>query len=419
MKKLLYLACSLMLVLTGCIKEFSGDYVVWDVNEPVFMAFNDFKETVKVSDVPQLIGEQGKICFYNGYLYISEPQKGIHVIDNRNPSAPRNIAFIELTGNVDLAIRNNTLYADAYTNLAWFDISNPAKPVFKDMMEDVFKYSFPPTCNELGIDYALCNGPDVAAKGVVVGWKIATRKQKVEHYGGGDSVMDMVGNVGGSGSSTGVNGSMSRFSLYKDYLYVVNRSQMDILNLAGEKPEVAVQNIYVDWEVETIFNYKDCMFLGTPRGMSIYSVANPLVPERQSTIAHVFGCDPVVVDKDIAYVTVHSGNFCGQNVNELMIIDVKDVKAPKPIATYTMKCPKGLGIDNGLLFLCDDGLQIFRTDNPQTIMANRIAHYPGMDGYDIIPHNRVAMMISDKGLYQYDYSDVNNIKQLSQLAIRK
>lgn len=415
MKKLLYLACSLILTLTGCIKEFSGDYVVWDVNEPVFMAFDDFKEMVKVTDAPQLIGEQGKICFYNGYLYLSEPQKGIHVIDNRNPAAPQNIAFIELKGNVDLAIRNNTLYADAYTNLAWFDISNPAKPVFKDMLEDVFRYSYPPTCNELGIDYAMCSGPQ-ATKGVVVGWKIGTRKEKVEHYGDGDFMQDMAANTG---SSTGVNGSMSRFSLYKDYLYVVNRSQMDILNLAGEKPEVAVQNIYVDWDVETIFSYKDCMFLGTPRGMSIYSVANPLVPERQSTIAHVFGCDPVVVDKDIAYVTVHSGNFCGQNVNELMIIDVKDVKAPMPIATYTMKCPKGLGIDNGLLFLCDDGLQIFRTDNPQTIMANRIVHYPGVDGYDVIPHNRVAMMISDKGLYQYDYSDLNNIKPLSQLSIRR
>jgi hypothetical protein len=171
--------------------------------------------------------------------------------------------------------------------------------------------------------------------------------------------------------------------------------------------------------VETIFAYGDNLFLGTPTGMSIYSVADPLDPLRMSTIWHVYGCDPVVVDNDLAYVTVHSGNTCGQSVNELMIIDVSDVTSPQLIVTYTMSKPTGLGIDGGALFLCDEGLKVYKVGEPQELMSNRLAHFADMEGYDVIPYNNVVMMIADDGLYQYDYSDLGSITRLSKIAIGK
>ena len=36
-----------------------------------------------------------------------------------------------------------------------------------------------------------------------------------------------------------------------------------------------------------------------------------------------------------------------------------------------------------------------------------------MEGYDLIAWENVLMMIAEDGLYQYDYSDVNDIKALS------
>jgi len=52
-------------------------------------------------------------------------------------------------------------------------------------------------------------------------------------------------------------------------------------------------------------------------------------------------------------------------------------------------------------------------------MSNRIAHYTGMDGFDVIPQNNILMMIASDGLYQYDYSDLNNIRQISKIPIGK
>lgn len=421
MKKLMSLFCvSLICLLCGCNDDMKvKETITYTVNKPVLMSADVFRSSVKVTTQPEEITQKGKICFYEGYLYISEPGKGIHIIDNRNPASPASVGFIELIGNADVAIRNNILYADSYIDLVGFDISNPALPVLKSRLENVFPQSYPPI-EEGYIDSELCNL--AATNGnIVVGWTQEEETHTLEYYKNEQVYNDAMTNSSGgsSGGSTGVNGSMSRFGLYKDYLYVVLNDYMSIFNLAGDKPEKAVENMYIGGSVETIFSYKDCMFMGTPTGMIIYSVANPLKPEYQSMMWHVYGCDPVVVENDIAYVTVHSGNNCGQNFNELIILNVKDVKNPQPIVSYTMTKPKGLGIDNGTLFLCDDGLKIYNAEDPQTLMANRLAHYSGMEGYDVIPHDNVLMMIADDGIYQYDYSNLKDIKQLSKLAVKK
>ncbi len=417
MKKLLFsfFISATCLLFSTCENSMTEE-VSYNVNEPVFMEMTEFRSSVKVTEQPVDISQQGKMCFYNGYLYISEPGKGIHIIDNQNPAKPENIGFIELLGNVDLAIRNDLLYADAYIDLVWFDINNPAKPELKGRLENVFPESLPEITNGYGYDYSQVYSTN-ETKGIIVGWKLVQRTEKVQRNNYRYDKIYSVTNTSGVGN--GVTGSMARFGLYEDYMYSVINNMLTIFDLSGDTPKKAIESLHIGYDVETIFNYEDKLFMGTPTGLLIYSVENPLAPTHRSFITHIWGCDPVVVENDIAYVTVHAGNNCGQNFNELIIIDVKDVDHPQPIATYTMTKPKGLGIDNGILFVCDDGLKIFDATDPLTLMGKRLAHYSGMDGYDVIPFNNVLMMIAEDGIYQYDYSDVNEIKELSMIKIGK
>lgn len=425
MQKLTYLfLVTGLLLFAGC-KDYVDEYVTYTINEPIFMSASEFRSAVAVEE-PQPIEVQGKIVFFNGYLYVSQPEEGIHVIDNRDPSNPRNVAFIELLGNADMQVRNNILYADSYVDLVWFDISDPAKPVYKGRKEEVFPQAFPATENGFSIDYEKSMD---RTNGIVIGWKTVEKKELVRHYkprwwgwGGLQNDGAFYTSAGeGAGAGVGIAGSMSRFAIYKDNLYTVMNNMLGIFDLTGEAPVKAGDDFYIGFNVETIFSYKQCMFMGTPTGMIIYSMEDPLKPERQSMISHVFGCDPVVVEDDIAYVTVRSGTFCGQDANELIIVDVSDVKKPKHMVTYNMKSPKGLGIDGETLFVCDDGLRVFNTKDPLTIMHpdNILAHFKDMDGLDVIPFNNVLMMIASDGIYQYDYSDLQHIKQLSRLPIGK
>lgn len=398
----------LMLICVGC-SDTVTEKVRYNINEPLFISTAEFRSTIDIRSTPEPIVNRGKMCFYNDYLYISEPEKGIHIIDNRNPSNPLSVGFIELMGNVDLSIRANTLYADAYIDLVWFDVSNPAQPTFSGRLENVFPEALPQTDNNDRIDYSMCS-EGTKNNLVVVGWKVA-RREEIYTYDKDQMYNDMVSSPGGM--STGITGSMAAFAIYKDNLYTLTQNFMNIFDISQAKPELKREGVRIGGDVETIFSYKEYMFFGTRQGMLIWSVKDPLDPQFVSGISHIYGCDPVVVENDIAYVTVFSGNGCGQTINELIVLDVSNIEQPQPIVTYAMKQPKGLAIENGILFLCDDGLKIFDASDPQTLMAHQLAHYTGMDGYDVIPYNNLLMMISDEGLHQYDYADLDNITELS------
>ena len=422
MNKLNYLFLFTGLLMLNACTEFVQETYSYKINEPVFMSAAEFRNSVKVSRTPQQINKQGKICFYKDFLYISEPDKGIHIINNIDPANPKAVGFIEIMGNADIAIKNDVLYADAYIDLVWFDITNPALPVLQGRKENVFPTAIPPMDNFYGYDYEQCSDK---SKGVIVGWELKEKtgtytKNRWWWWRGGmvdDAYMSNVESGAKNSGNTGITGSMARFSLYNNYLFTVMNNTLAVFDLSNRAPVVAADSIYVGWDVETIFSYKDYMFMGTPRGMLIYSVSNPVKPVYVSSFTHFYGCDPVVVENDTAFVTVRSGNLCGQNSNELIVVDVSNIKQPKQIVSYSMTSPKGLGIDNGTLFLCDDGLKVYDARNPMILMAKQLAHYKGMDGYDVIPFEHTLMMIADDGIYQYDYTDLNNIKQLSKLPI--
>ncbi|GHU68942.1 hypothetical protein FACS189413_06920 [Bacteroidia bacterium] len=413
MKKIFF-SYFLFFLFSSCSFE-SSRIVRYQVNEPVIVSASEFRNSIKRS-APQKLTTIGKMCFYDGYLYISNPEKGIHVIDNTHPEAPKMLAYIEVLGNSDLCVYNGRLYANAWVDLVWFDISNPADPVLEGRLADAFPAVLPPVPNDYPCDYELYSMAQQSGK-IVVGWNLQTRERR-ETSSWGDYLDDATTAPTFSGGN-GVSGSMSRFGLVDHYLYAVIQSEMRVLDLSSEQPVFQSDNkIYIS-DVETIFPYKNILFLGTPYGMLIYSLENPLNPTFASQISHLYGCDPVVVADDLAYVTIRSGNRCGQTNNELLVIDVSDIKNPHQLASYSMHNPKGLGIDQGCLFLCDDGLKVFRLTEPQTFMANEIAHFSGMDGYDVIPYNSVLMMIADDGLYQYDYSslDVSSGRKIQLLSV--
>ena len=413
-----------LFLLTGLFLRCSVDSlqtIYYSVNEPVFTSSTAFRNSIKVTANIHELDECGKICFYNDYLYISEPGKGIHIIDNTNPSLPQKKGYIEIAGNQDLVVRDNCLYADALVDLVWFDVSNPSQPVLKGRIENLFPEALPPIENEYGYDYTLCQA-GIAQGKIVTGWQLKEHKQK-NHYrsNSSESLYDFSAPTLTQGNPFGgtKRASTTCFSLYDDYLYTVANYQMNIMDLSGEKPEKAADNIFAG-NAETVFSYRDKLFIGTPSGLTIYSIEDPLHPVFYSQIMHVYSnCNPFAVDEDLVYITILSGNLCGQTIDQLRIFDISDADSPTEVASYSMNSPKGLGINQGMLFLCDAGLKIFKTGDPKTLINNQFTYYTQVDGYDLLFFNNILLIIADDGLYQYDYSfysassNAGNIRLLS------
>jgi hypothetical protein len=413
-----------LILMTSC-EDQVVDRRIFKGNVPVYMTYPEFKSAMNVTEPRDLV-KPGKIYFKDNYIFINEMFEGIHIYDNTDPSNPINKSFIELPSNLDIAIADNYLYADSYTDLVVINISDINNPEEIFRIDSAFPYSIPPYDSR----YPLTEIDET--QGVVVGFEVQDITEEttvteedlrwrnimvMEDFGG--LGVDMI-NTGNSGDfSIGVAGSMAKFMIYDQYLYTLFLSQMKLFSIANLSQPSEANDVYINWDIETLFRYEDKMFIGAQTGMYIYDLSSPGNPTYLSEFTHAQSCDPVVVEDDIAYVTLRAGTICGGISNQLDVIDVSDILHPIHLKTYEMENPHGLGIDNETLFICDGeaGLKIYDAEDPLEIAANQIAHFNNINAKDVIPLGNLLLMIGNDGLYQYDYSDLTDLKLLSRIPI--
>ena len=223
-----------------------------------------------------------------------------------------------------------------------------------------------------------------------------------------DSALD-----GGSGGAEGQGGSLARFAVKGDFLYTVDFQSMNVFDIADPEQPQHLSKQYIDFGMETIFPYKDKLYLGSQFGMFTYSIAEPDTPQFISFYSHVYSCDPVVVDDEYAYVTLSTESGCGRDVNELHIIDITTPQQPREVAIYDMYNPKGLGVTGDTLFVCDDGLLVFDVSDPSNIQQIQRFDIPALD---VIPYGDRLFVIGPEGLYQYRLT-ADGLSELSRLPI--
>ncbi len=219
-----------------------------------------------------------------------------------------------------------------------------------------------------------------------------------------------------AGSGSGKGGSTARFTVSGNRLYTVDHRQLNVFNIENAETPVKTADMQVGWGIETIFPRGQHLFIGSQAGVFIYTTEQPDAPRQLSVFQHVVSCDPVVADERYAYVTLRSvENFCGRFTNQLDILDIQDLTRPTLLITYPMRGPKGLGIDDGTLFVCDDGLKVFDASN--VFELKQLAHFH-MDAEDVITLGGHLLVTANDGLYQYRYSQ-GDIQLLSKITVNR
>jgi hypothetical protein len=328
-------------------------------------------------DLTRSLLSPGKIYLYDKYLYINDKGWGIHIYDNSNPTNPVKFTSIQISGNYDIAVKDGIIFADSYDGLLAIKLNDQGEPEVKTKLKDVFAgYGF----TNMGV--------------VSMG---SVNPSSPENF-----------------FPSGTGGSLARFAINGNYLYVLSYSQLFTVKISNpEKPSfVKVSNL--EAVMETAFLFKTYLMLGSTTGMFIYDLTTPENPTYVSKFTHARSCDPVVAQGNYAYVTLRAG--CGTNaVNQLDILDISDIKSPRLVKSYPMTNPFGLGIDNQYLFICDlqDGLMVYDIQNPSNIsLLNRIQD---TTPYDIILTNPKATLTGSGGVYQYNYTSISNITLISKI----
>ncbi|WP_412561179.1 LVIVD repeat-containing protein [Winogradskyella sp. MIT101101] len=217
-------------------------------------------------------------------------------------------------------------------------------------------------------------------------------------------------------SETGQGGSLARFALYVDYLYVVDDSNLNVFSITDRENPVQVNTVPIGFNIETLFNYKNYLYMGSRNGMYIYNIDNPETPTYMSDVQHFTACDPVVANETHAFVTLHTNIGCGVNINVLEIYDVTEITNPVLVSSRNLTRPIGIGLYGDYLFVCDDEVKVFDVSNPE---ESELVTSLDVNSFDVIINNGILVLIGENGLYQYslDSSDITNINHLSTIDI--
>ncbi|OAV45548.1 LVIVD repeat-containing protein [Lewinella sp. 4G2] len=416
------------ITLTSCLEETCEDTIILQGFEPRIISTADFRSSSFGCFAPAPVCQATGFYVYQQYLFMVEDNKGLHIIDNSDTHNPVPITWMEVPGGQGLAVRNDILYINQYTDLIAFDLSDPTTPEFISRTEDVFEPNSVFTS-------VLSDGRFVA------NWAAngETRVVSCSSPNGGNEIffegdvafatnINTFSNTAGAnragGDVVGQGGSLARFTIAQSTLYAVDDNTLRAFSLADARNPSFEATIDLGWGIETIFPTEDKLFIGAANGMHIYGIDDPLNPEHLSTFDHVLGCDPVVVSGDLAYVTLWGGRDCGSIGDQLEIIDISAPRNPRSLQVTPMQSSHGLGVAEGKLFLCGqwEGMMVFDlTDDG--LLGERLDRSTDIFARDVIllPENNKAIVLGygQGGIQQYDYSDGGELTATSHIDVCK
>jgi hypothetical protein len=406
----LFVVVPILFIFAGCLKDtIQRNYTFY---RPVYRTKDQVRQNIKSLPAVELI-KPGKMFYKDGYVFLNELDKGVHIIDVKNPATPLKVAFVNIPGCIDLAVRGNILYADLYTDLVAIDISNPLDVKLTTAINGVFPHRY-------------YDAFSADTSKVITDWiRVDTTVMNQDFGGWGLKSMDMIAFSTASGTSggtisNGIGGSMARFALLNDRMYTVDYSRMKVFNTAVPAVPVYVkQTDNIGFNIETIFPFGNNLFIGSMNGMYIYDVSNKDNPTQKGSFTHARVCDPVISDGNYAYVTLRNGTKCGGYINQLDVVDIGNISKPSLLKSYMLTNPHGLSKDGTTLLICDgaDGLKLFDAANAGGI--KQVAQVTGFEAYDVIAVNGLAIVSAVDGLYLISYSQATSPKIVGTVKLKK
>jgi len=226
----------------------------------------------------------------------------------------------------------------------------------------------------------------------------------------------------------GLSGDFSRTLIVDNYLYAVDQTSVLTYDISNRDEPQKIGRTEVGLALETVYHHEGNLFIGSRRGMFIYTISRNGTPVKRgdfdySSLADVVEpCDPVVAEGNVAYASLYTGSSttddCGRaaDLQTIVVMDVSNLDNPTLIQRHDVETPRGLAIDNNILFVCnnENGLTVFDVSDPANfIEVDRISE---INAWDAIAENGKLTVVGATEVIQYDYADPTNLIEISRLV---
>lgn len=421
MKKVIYLLSLVvaLMAIQSCNKDLGKLEVTYTKAIAVYSDLAEMRSMPLMAETQPVVNP-GKIFVAEEIILIGEEEKGIHIIDNSDPTNPVPVAFMNIPGNREFFVENDQIYAESIYDMVKIDISNKQQPQLVSRVENAFAQEF-----------TNANGE------VLTGF---TFEEVTEDVEGNSQLLDQLWGWNNTfffdynnqlippsavpasfaGTSNNDIGAVNRIAVQDNFVYVIGRQNMTILEDNGSLEFISTN--FVGQDMETIFPHNGNMFIGSRTAMSIIDVSNPEQPTTVSSFRHATSCDPVYPVDDVAYVTLRTGDFsdCPGDVNSLVVLDITNINNPTEIQSIEMESPYGLTLSNDRLYVGEgaNGLKIFDATDRRALEL--LTFDSTIDAYDVIQHptrSDLLLVAGPGGLGQYEIKGIDKLSLISWLDL--
>jgi hypothetical protein len=217
-----------------------------------------------------------------------------------------------------------------------------------------------------------------------------------------------------SPGGTGVGGSLAKFTISGNYIYAVSSHFLYTVDITNPSQPVNVGKSALNYDMETIYPYKNQLFIGSRTGLYVYSLDTPSAPKLIGEAKHGRSCDPVVANDTVSYSTLKGSTICGPATSGLYVYDIKNINQPDLKKLITINEPVGLGMADSALYVCcaGEGLKVYSIKNAYNPVE--IKTISGSNFTDLIPYNNILICWVADGISLYDITN-----RLQPVFIRK
>ena len=220
----------------------------------------------------------------------------------------------------------------------------------------------------------------------------------------------------------GKGGSLARFTVVGNYLYTVDKQTLKVFDISDPSKPSLKRSVSAGFEIETIFPFKDKLFLGSTSVVYIFSIDDPSNPQKLSEAISpnvMRRCDPVVAKDNVAYATLRTNGPCGGTTSILAVFDITDIKHPVQKNAVPVGEPYGLGYSDTTLYVCDRmyGISVYDISKPFNPLRVKTVSTDGNPNFiDVIPYNNILICWTSTGIILYDISVPQNPTLVNQIS---
>jgi len=215
-----------------------------------------------------------------------------------------------------------------------------------------------------------------------------------------------------------------------NFMYKAEGKFLTTYDISNPNSIEKIDEIKIVEAIRSMITFGNLIFIKTSFSITVYTIDTDGKPTEDQTTSIGFFmdeqnvCDPMIVDDNIAYIALpvvdDNDDFrCSRSseINQVRVFDISDLSSPMAIDTIQLFDPVRLAYDNKLLFVADgtNGLKVFDTSTPSQLKETY--HFDNRDVSNVIISDGQLITIGKFEIAQYDYSNSDDIYQVSKLEI--